>query len=66
MFPSMVKVMVEAGVGLFFIDFETPQHLRVHGLARLNEDVPIPGLPKRSLWKLPDFYQLPTWYPTDF
>ncbi|UYW33186.1 pyridoxamine 5'-phosphate oxidase family protein [Methylorubrum extorquens] len=43
MFLSMGNVMEEARVGLLFIDFETPRRLRVHGLARLDEAVPIPG-----------------------
>nr|WP_321182156.1 hypothetical protein [Methylobacterium sp. Leaf122] len=43
MFLSMGNVMEEALVGLLFIDFETPRRLRVHGLAHLDEAVPIPG-----------------------
>ncbi|MFJ7437306.1 pyridoxamine 5'-phosphate oxidase family protein [Methylorubrum thiocyanatum] len=43
MFLSMGNVTGEAHVGLFFIDFETPRRLRVHGIARLNETVPVPG-----------------------
>lgn len=43
MFLSMSNVMGEARVGLLFIDFETPRRLRVHGVARLDETVPIPG-----------------------
>lgn len=45
MFLSMGNVMEEARVGLLFIDFETPRRLRVHGIARLDEAVPIPGSP---------------------
>ena len=43
MFLSMGNVMGEVRVGLLFIDFETPRRLRVHGVARLEETVPIPG-----------------------
>lgn len=43
MFLSMGNIMGEARVGLLFIDFETPRRLRVHGLASLDETVPVPG-----------------------
>ena len=38
MFRSLGNVMVNAAVGLLFIDFESPRRLRVNGLARLSED----------------------------
>lgn len=43
MFLSMGNVTEEARVGLLFIDFQTPRRLRVHGVARLDETVPVPG-----------------------
>jgi hypothetical protein len=43
MFLSMGNVMGEARVGLLSIDFEIPRRLRVHGLASLDETVPVPG-----------------------
>ena len=38
MFRSLGNVMVNAAVGLLFIDFESPRRLRVNGQARLSED----------------------------
>jgi predicted pyridoxine 5'-phosphate oxidase superfamily flavin-nucleotide-binding protein len=38
MFRSLGNVLVNAAVGMLFIDFESPRRLRVNGLARLSED----------------------------
>jgi len=38
MFRSLGNVIVNAAVGMLFIDFESPRRLRVNGLARLCED----------------------------
>jgi hypothetical protein len=43
MFLSMGNVTEGARVGLLFIDLQTPRRLRVHGVARLDETVPVPG-----------------------
>jgi predicted pyridoxine 5'-phosphate oxidase superfamily flavin-nucleotide-binding protein len=41
MFRSLGNVLVNAAVGLLFIDFESPRRLRVNGLATLAEDDPL-------------------------
>lgn len=41
MFRSLGNVLVNAAVGLLFIDFESPRRLRVNGFARITEDDPL-------------------------
>jgi predicted pyridoxine 5'-phosphate oxidase superfamily flavin-nucleotide-binding protein len=41
MFRSLGNVIANAGVGLLFIDFESPRRLRVNGQARIAEDDPL-------------------------
>jgi predicted pyridoxine 5'-phosphate oxidase superfamily flavin-nucleotide-binding protein len=41
MFRSLGNLLVNAAVGLLFIDFESPRRLRVNGLATLAEDDPL-------------------------
>jgi predicted pyridoxine 5'-phosphate oxidase superfamily flavin-nucleotide-binding protein len=41
MFESLGNVLVNASVGLLFIDFEKPNRLRVNGRASLHDDDPL-------------------------
>jgi predicted pyridoxine 5'-phosphate oxidase superfamily flavin-nucleotide-binding protein len=41
MYKSLGNVLVNPGVGLLFIDFESPNRLRVNGRASLHEDDPL-------------------------
>jgi len=41
MFYSMGNIMAKPDVGLLFINFETPQRLRVHGTATVSKDDPL-------------------------
>jgi predicted pyridoxine 5'-phosphate oxidase superfamily flavin-nucleotide-binding protein len=41
MFKSLGNVLVNPGVGLLFIDFESPKRLRVNGRASVHEDDPL-------------------------
>lgn len=41
MFRSLGNVLVNPGVGLLFIDFESPKRLRVNGRARIADDDPL-------------------------
>lgn len=41
MFRSLGNVMTNPGVGLLFIDFESPRRLRVNGLASFADDDPL-------------------------
>jgi len=41
MFKSLGNVLVNASVGLLFIDFEKPNRLRVNGRASLHDDDPL-------------------------
>ena len=41
MFKSLGNILVNAGVGLLFIDFESPKRLRVNGRASVHEDDPL-------------------------
>lgn len=41
MFRSLGNVLVNASVGLLFIDFESPRRLRVNGRATIAEDDPL-------------------------
>jgi len=41
MFLSLGNIRATAKVGLLFIDFETPNRLRVHGLATVSADDPL-------------------------
>ena len=38
MFKSLGNILVNPGVGLLFIDFETPKRLRVNGRAQIDRD----------------------------
>jgi hypothetical protein len=51
MFRSLGNVLVNAAVGLLFIDFERPKRLRVNGRATVADDDPIMAdFVGRSLW----------------
>ena len=41
MFYSMGNIMAEPRIGMLFINFETPQRMRVHGKATVNKDDPL-------------------------
>jgi uncharacterized protein len=41
MFRSLGNLLVNPGVGLLFIDFESPRRLRVNGRARIVDDDPL-------------------------
>jgi predicted pyridoxine 5'-phosphate oxidase superfamily flavin-nucleotide-binding protein len=41
MFRSLGNILINAQVGLLFIDFEQPNRLRVHGLASVRDDDPL-------------------------
>lgn len=41
MFRSLGNLLVNPGVGLLFIDFESPRRLRVNGRATVSEDDPL-------------------------
>jgi len=41
MFRSLGNVIANPGVGLLFIDFESPRRLRVNGRARIDDDDPL-------------------------
>jgi len=41
MFKSLGNVLDNPGVGMLFIDFESPQRLRVNGRASINWDDPL-------------------------
>ncbi|HSW21668.1 MAG TPA: pyridoxamine 5'-phosphate oxidase family protein [Burkholderiaceae bacterium] len=43
MFRSLGNVIANPGVGLLFIDFESPRRLRVNGRASITEDDPLLG-----------------------
>ena len=43
MFRSLGNVLVNASVGLLFVDFERPRRLRVNGEATVSEDDPLMG-----------------------
>jgi uncharacterized protein len=50
MFKSLGNVLVNPWVGMLFIDFETPQRLRVNGRATVREDDPLlPEFPGAQL-----------------
>lgn len=44
MFRSLGNVLVNAAVGLLFIDFESPRRLRVNGVARIADDDDLLGI----------------------
>ncbi len=44
MFRSLGNVLVNAAVGLLFIDFESPRRLRVNGVARIADDDDLLGV----------------------
>jgi predicted pyridoxine 5'-phosphate oxidase superfamily flavin-nucleotide-binding protein len=41
MFRSLGNLLANPGVGLLFIDFESPRRLRVNGRARIHDDDPL-------------------------
>jgi len=41
MFRSLGNVLVNAAVGILFIDFESPKRLRVNGLASIDDEDPL-------------------------
>jgi len=41
MFRSLGNLLANPGVGLLFIDFESPRRLRVNGRARIDDDDPL-------------------------
>jgi predicted pyridoxine 5'-phosphate oxidase superfamily flavin-nucleotide-binding protein len=43
MYRTWGNVLVNAHVGLLFVDFERPNRLRVNGVARISEDDPLRG-----------------------
>jgi uncharacterized protein len=43
MFRSLGNLLVNAAMGLLFIDFESPKRLRVNGLASIADDDPLLG-----------------------
>ncbi len=43
MFLSMGNIAANGKVGMLFIDFETPHRLRLHGVARIDQDDPLIG-----------------------
>jgi len=43
MFRSLGNLIANPGVGLLFIDFESPRRLRVNGCARIADDDPLLG-----------------------
>ena len=48
MFYSMGNIASQKKVGLLFINFETPQRLRVHGTASVHKDDPLLGRYKEA------------------